>query len=327
MNKLFLIVFLGLLLAGCAAQEKTDDFSDALLTPKPTEAAMETVTPKPTEAAAAEATPNPSKAAADGVTPKPTKAAEAVPLKETVEYHSVFVGDSVKLCATEGEGVLADLDGDGTEEQMYLNEQGLFLNGLLALKKEEIVTSAQEYQIWLLDFDTTDAMYELLTPYGGYELYYYADGELHAVKNTHSMLQSGEKQIWNFERIDEHTVSFHDWHFVFDSYELDAWYRLNEAHELEVVPRDYTLETPHLFAYLDTENGLKLYQDRDLQGAYTEVTGVRLFHLTKSDGINWVYLESPYYESGWIYCENTENGKIINKEVSADAFAGFNPLP
>lgn len=324
MKKLFLTAFLGLLLAGCAAQEKTNDFSDTLLTPKPTEAAVETVTLKPTEAAAAEVTPDSSKSSADGVTPKPT---ELVPLKETVEYHSVFVGDSVKLCATEGEGFLADLDGDGTEEQMYLNAQGLFLNGFLVLKKEEIVTSAQEYQIWLLDFDTTDSMYELLTPYGGYCLYYYVDGELHAIRNTHSMLQSGEKQIWNFERIDEHTISFHDWHFVFDSYELDVWYRLNETHELAVVPREYMLETPHLFAYLDTENGLKLYQNRDLQGGYAEVTGVRLFHLTKSDGVNWVYLESPYQESGWIYCETTENGEIINKEVSASAFVGFNPLP
>lgn len=271
-------------------------------------------------------TPAATESPSHSITPLPIVSNQTIHLQENVVYEYLQFTDHVELLATEGKGWLLDLNGDGNIDKIYLNKKGLFINNQLVQKKEDIITSEQAYSIWVLDIDTEDQKYELMMQYGNI-LYVYDGKGLCGTKGILSMLHGGKNAIWNFERIDERTISFRDWHFIFDSYPMNASYRLNEKHELVVVPQEYILETPHLFAYVDEENELKLYRERDLQGEYVTIKGIRLFLLTKSDGVNWVYLKSPYYESGWIYCEETEQGVLVNRETTGDAFVGYNPLP
>lgn len=189
---------------------------------------------------------------------------------------------------------------------------------------------------WLLDIDQTDSFLEILTYSDmNYDLWYYdRENELlsagHMICGWYDTSVGYDKatDVRKPTRIDEQTISFHDWHFVFDSYCMTAAYKLNAMHQLEILQGEYELDFPHPIAFIGEEKELKLYAEPNLAGASVSVCGPSVYMLTKSDGIGWVYLENVYGESGWINIGEDDKGNtVIDGNLTREDFIGYSNVP
>ena len=250
-------------------------------------------------------------------------------LAEQPEYAEISFIDHVKLELKEGEGWLVDFNGDGTKEQLYINEDGIYVNGMWqknAIKcstSEKIQYANGEWtpltkeviaEYWLLDIDTTDNMYELLTGNGTMHIF---DGEqLQKVEGIQEnfrdiggdVFQRYLGTLGEFTRIDEHTIAFEDRFFLTAIFHANAQYVLDENHNLQIVPQAYDIVDPDLnnhvnwVDYNDTwVKKFKLYTLPDLASAYTEVSELTNIRLLKSDCMAWVYIEDENGLAGWLY--------------------------
>lgn len=168
------------------------------------------------------------------VTKEQKELALVLSVKE-VNYNELSFVDHVALEPVNGEGWSVDLNGDGVKENLYIDTNGVFING-----ERAFTTGDAHNEYWLLDIDTTDSFYELLN--GNGDLYIYDGTGLQVVRGileyyfTHG---NSEKETWerylgtlgSFDRIDEHTISFEDYHSDWNGFAV-AGYSLNENHDL-----------------------------------------------------------------------------------------------
>ncbi len=169
------------------------------------------------------------------VVAKEQKELELVLSVKEVSYKELSFVDHVALEPVNGEGWSVDLNGDGVKENLYIDPNGVFINGQRAF-----TTSDAHDEYWLLDIDTTDSFYELLN--GNGDLYIYDGTGLQAVKGIEEMYFAEDNGVeetlerylgtlGSFVRIDEHTISFEDYHFDWGGFAV-ASYSLNENHDL-----------------------------------------------------------------------------------------------
>ena len=121
--------------------------------------------------------------------------------------------------------------------------------------------------------------------------------------------------LGEFTRIDEHTISFEDLFYMKTSFKANAHYVLDENHCLQMVPKEYDI---HIVSsrFEDgrlwwnscdfTEPLYKLYETRDLSGNYTVIPNEMLLDakMTKSDCVEWGYIERPHGVKGWLYLDD-----------------------
>ena len=266
-------------------------------------------TPEVTQALAPTATPFPS------VTPIADRDGNRIRLDEDVTYEPLIFTDHIELTSQEQKGWQLDLNGDGVQDKLYLNQKGLFINEVLVMEGRDVrAASDGENTVWLLDIDTLDDTIEILLNENS--LWHYDGNQLQFLRPSLSEPVGYQgRDIRDFLRVDEHTVSFTSYFGVFDEYFLDACYRMNEYGGLQVVAQEYELKEPLLFTYKNETAPFRLYEYRNREGNYQEVTGVRQYTLTKSDGVGWVYLESTDGISGWLYCPHNQDGSMIDSEL------------
>ncbi len=263
---------------------------------------------------------------------QPTTTPTGVPvLEEEVSYSiELTVADSMELHPIEGKGWTIDLNRDGTPERLYADDRGIYINECWVLEPEYGRYDA----FWLMDIDTEDDIIELMIYCDmAYELYCYgADGVLKCTDtNACGMYGSTSgtfeqaTDIRRPKRLDNQTIAFQTASLYFDYYVMTLSYRLDETHNLRVVPQEYELSEPSPMAYIDTTQPLKLYTSRSFDSEYLEVTEPALFMVTKIDGVEWVYLSERHTgRGGWI--QVAEDG-MINNEVKRDAFIGYANVP
>jgi len=166
---------------------------------------------------------------------KEQKELELVLSVKEANYKELSFVDHVALKPVNGEGWSVDLNGDKVKENLYIDTNGVFING-----ERVFTTGDARNEYWLLDIDTTDSFYELLN--GNGDLYIYDGTGLQVVGGileyyfTHG---NSEKETWerylgtlgSFVRIDKHTISFENYHSDWNGFAV-ASYRLNENHDL-----------------------------------------------------------------------------------------------
>lgn len=237
-----------------------------------------------------------------------------ITLEEKVNYKKLSFTDHVALNRVTGEGWAVDLDGDGTPENLYINTDGVFVNG----KSKNVFSNKQDF--WLLNIDTTDSMYELLNSNG--DLYIYDGKDFQQVKGIREVyfaeggMDSPETYtryfgtLNEFTRIDEHTITFEDHFFLTASFYADAQYTLDENHGLQIVPQVYEV-TPHdaikdvKYYYGSGTRSFKLYAEPALSADYVEAKELSDVQLLKSDCIEWAYIETESGLAGWLYFGGT----------------------
>ena len=231
-----------------------------------------------------------------------------------VTYRTLTFTDHVALDYKPGEGWLVDLNGDGTEEQLYITGNRVYLNEKMALSYKP----EKNISFWLLDIDTTDGMYELLDENGSMFIYngsYFC--QVTGVDEKYFVTdKTGEEYTFmryfctlpEFTRIDKHTISFEDNFFMETSFFANACYTLDENHGLQLIPQEYevTLHKPvnnvRWYNYAKNKDKLfRVYKDRDLAGEYVEAEELTGAKMTKSDCVEWAYIEIENGLSGWLY--------------------------
>ena len=241
--------------------------------------------------------------------------------KEEITYQPLSFTDHIALDYKPGEGWLVDLNGDGKEELLYITGDRVFLNGTMQLSYKP----ERNLYFWLLDIDTTDGMYELLDENGN--LFIFNGSYLCGVKGIQEhwfTVEKTEKEykflqycgsLNNFTRLDEHTISFEDCFFMQTSFFANAHYQLDENHGLQIIPQEYEVRLYNQttgVSWYNYPNNLKrcfrVYKDRDLNGKYVETSNLTGAKLTKSDCVEWVYVEIENGLSGWLHFdEETES--------------------
>ena len=152
-----------------------------------------------------------------------------------VNYKELSFVDHVALELVNGEGWSVDLNGDSVKENLYIDTNGVFING-----ERAFTTGDARNEYWLLDIDTTDSFYELLN--GNGDLYIYDGTGLQMVRGileryfaqgngVEETLERYLGTLGDFVRIDEHTISFEDYHSDWNGFAV-AGYSLNENHDL-----------------------------------------------------------------------------------------------
>ncbi len=152
-----------------------------------------------------------------------------------VNYKELSFVDHVALEPVNGTGWSVDLNGDSVKENLYVDTNGVFING-----ERAFTTGDARNEYWLLDIDTTDSFYELLN--GNGDLYIYDGTGLQVVRGileryfahgngTEETLERYLGTLGSFARIDEHTISFEDYHSDWNGFAV-ASYSLNENHDL-----------------------------------------------------------------------------------------------
>lgn len=233
-------------------------------------------------------------------------------LEEDVNYTALSFTDHVALEQIKGEGWTIDLNGDGIPENLYIDANGVFVNG----ERKFLFSNKQSF--WLLDIDTTDSMYELLNSNG--DMYIYDGKKFQCVKGIEAIYFAEESvgtpktfkryfgTLNEFARIDEHTISFEDYFSMGAGFFAVAQYALDENHGLQVIPQEYDITVKKQVFNIEwgddnnsqTKN-FKLYAERDLTGDYVEVSELSEISMLKSDCVEWVYVESVNGLSGWFY--------------------------
>lgn len=314
---------------------EVDDTLDNLsVTPFSTQ--IEAVTPLPTLVASITPTTTLSPTLTATPSPKPSPTPLVFLEKTDVVYETLSFTDSIELNQTEGYGWLIDLDGDGFKDKLYAAPDGIYINELRVLLNQTdtgIIAQSSDYVFWLLDIDTEDDSFELMTyTFPSYNLYYYTSKQ-GLITITHDACgffnyDASFEDVVDIRRpirIDPHTIAFSDRHDVFDAYFLTAAYRFDENHNLVVVQQEYEIIDKHPIAYINTEKKLRLYAERNLSGAYIEVDGPQVYMLTKSDAVSWIYLENVFGISGWIYYDRDGDVDMrINQMHPKTDFIGYN---
>lgn len=235
-------------------------------------------------------------------------------LENNIVYQPLTFIDHVALEYKQDTGWLVDLNGDGVEEQLYINGNSVFIDEKMQLSYKVDRTVS----FWLLDIDTTDGIYELLDESGS--MYIYTGKELRGVKGIQRIYFENKQTedeiilsvykgtLHEFTRIDEHTIMFENCFFMEASFFVNAHYILDETHGLQLVPQvyDVVLEKPIIdvmWYHYDKNQGrnFKIYQDRDLNGDYVETHTLKGASLKKSDCVEWAYIEIENGLSGWLY--------------------------
>ena len=234
--------------------------------------------------------------------------------KEEITYQPLSFTDHIALDYKPGEGWSIDLNGDGKEELLYITGNRIFINKTMQLSYKP----ERNLFFWLLDIDTTDGMYELLDENGN--LFIFNGSYLCGVKGIQEhwfTVEETEKELKflqycgslnNFTRLDEHTISFEDCFFMETSFFANAHYRLDENHGLQLIPQEYEVRlynpTKGVNWYNYSKNKdrcFRVYKDRDLTGEFAEAANLAGAKLTKSDCVEWVYIEIENGLSGWLY--------------------------
>ena len=159
-------------------------------------------------------------------------------INEEITYKPLSFTDHIKLELVSEEGWSIDLNNDGAKEQLYIDSNGVFING-----ERQFVSNSAVMDFWLLDIDTTDNMYEFLN--GNGDLYIYDGTKFQCVKGIEEtyIAQGGNSYaryfgtLGSFTRIDEHTISFEDVSIDGTLEFVEAQYRLDENHNLEIIPQ------------------------------------------------------------------------------------------
>lgn len=157
-------------------------------------------------------------------------------VKDEVTYEELSFTDHVELVAETGKGWKLDLDGNGMEDYLYLDlkRESLYINGFW-MKQYTWLSDRENSSVCVLDIDTTDGMYELRI---GDDVYYYDGAELQLVADFVCQKwadgSSFVSDICNFERLDEHTVSFVQYSDIYHC-KMKSEFYLNEKHHLELV--------------------------------------------------------------------------------------------
>ena len=159
-------------------------------------------------------------------------------INEEITYKPLSFTDHIKLELVSGEGWSIDLNNDGAREQLYIDSNGVFING-----ERQFVSNSAVMDFWLLDIDTTDNMYEFLN--GNGDLYIYDGTKFQCVKGIEEtyIAQGGNSYaryfgtLGSFTRIDEHTISFEDVSIDGTLEFVEEQYRLDENHNLEIIPQ------------------------------------------------------------------------------------------
>ena len=158
-----------------------------------------------------------------------------ISLKNAVNYRELSFEDHIRLELKAGEGWSIDLNGDDKEEQLYIDENGVFING-----ERTFIFKDACLEYWLLDIDTTDSVYELLDGNGNMYLYNGSMMQLvTGIQERYFNDEDGGKEymsrylgkLGEFTRIDKHTISFEDYRsewggFATASYSLDKYHNL-----------------------------------------------------------------------------------------------------
>lgn len=234
--------------------------------------------------------------------------------KEEITYQPLSFTDHIALDYKPGEGWSIDLNGDGKEELLYITGNRIFINKTMQLSYKP----ERNLFFWLLDIDTTDGMYELLDENGN--LFIFNGSYLCGVKGIQEhwfTVEETEKELKflqycgslnNFTRLDEHTISFEDCFFMETSFFANAHYRLDENHGLQLIPQEYEVRlynpTKGVNWYNYSKNKdrcFRVYKDCDLTGEFAEAANLAGAKLTKSDCVEWVYIEIENGLSGWLY--------------------------
>ncbi|MBP3576510.1 MAG: M56 family metallopeptidase [Lachnospiraceae bacterium] len=234
--------------------------------------------------------------------------------KEEITYQPLSFTDHIALDYKPGEGWSIDLNGDGKEELLYITGNRIFINETMQLSYKP----ERNLFFWLLDIDTTDGMYELLDENGN--MFIFNGSYLCGVKGIQEhwfTVEETEKELKflqycgslnNFTRLDEHTISFEDCFFMETSFFANAHYRLDENHGLQLIPQEYEVRlynpTKGVNWYNYSKNKdkcFRVYKDRDLTGEFAEAANLTGAKLTKSDCVEWAYIEIENGLSGWLY--------------------------
>ena len=165
-------------------------------------------------------------------------------VKDDVTYEEIFFENHVELTLETGKGLLLDLDGDGTKEQLYVDPlRGVYINNQYVFWVD--FDDSDTYLV--MDIDTTDGMYELMLQNTVY--YYNGTGFVPCAKYNYHRWPDGKSfvsGIAEFTRVDEHTIEFRAYneghHCI-----VNTKFVLDENHLLTAVEDDcYNEDHTHL---------------------------------------------------------------------------------
>jgi len=225
------------------------------------------------------------------------------------EYVDFTFTDHVKLTADAETGWRIDLNGDGVKEEICIYKKEdvlpyLCINGYGVIALDQLFACC-----WLLDIDTTDGMYEILTDEGGLMVY---DGEKLNMPWVLKYYTFGDGCTFHgtlaeFKRVDEHTISYVDIvekeFLYYEMKEIQA--RLDSNHALYYLEQANGEET--VIAEFDSKyeypgEPFRLYSEKDETSSYVEVKALpdsEIIRLT-DEGSNWFYVTTRDNGSGWI---------------------------
>ncbi len=109
-------------------------------------------------------------------------------VQNNITYQTLSVNGCARLSTSDGEGWLVDLDGDGTEEHLYVDENSVQVDG-----KIRLIYPGKKY-FWLLDYGFSDGTYALMDSTGS--VYAYENGEFYEIMNMLALYEELEyKQL------------------------------------------------------------------------------------------------------------------------------------
>lgn len=249
----------------------------------------------------------------------------------SVDYQPVTVDGVTRIDTESGKGIELDLNGDGTTEQLFVSEEGIFVNGGLAASLWKYKSGAQ-YQswdfYWITDIDTTDQYYNLILNSDKDEtnaqIMAWYDGSLHM------------EELSNFDGSAFSSAEYRgDGTFIVPSYSIplpyQSCYQPVEFHwsaesGLTRIPNEVTLDESCIWTLLA---GLNLYKTADPESEMVSISAqkVQLKGVLFNDSYTccWIHLSGlEDGTEGWIYTKFVENRWIVNGDKDAmEIFEGF----
>lgn len=301
--KLFILVFILLFLTGCTHNVNHNNFTEfSTLIVKPT--IVPTVPPSITEVPM--------------ILPEVT-------LNVSVVYRPITVSGLQMVWFEEGKGVELDLNNDEAVEQIYLSQEGIYINGSLQNLnfnwKESKVHNWERF--WVVDVDNSDDYINLifsLEDGDAGEALTYFDGELKELARMDTFggntAYSTAEYFGNgmFVVESRQQILMNMGYFAPVKYEVTAEGKVVQLEEFIALVNPYPLEL------LET---LEMYREPDLDSAKFSVSPQMVMALATSP--DWVQLRLNDETEAWIYVEFIPGkGCIVNQEKTADIlFDGF----
>lgn len=223
-------------------------------------------------------TPTEQAKAENTTVPTPAEAANVTHYLDA-EYLPVTVDGITRIDTELGKGIELDLNGDGTAEQIFIGDEGIYINGELAADLWRPKSGAQSQGwdfYWITDIDTSDQYYNLIFNSGDdaskSQIIAWYDGSLHVEK------------LSNFNGDAFSTAEYHrDGTFIVASYPVPLPYqscyrpvefRWSAETGLERIPNEVELDESCTWTLLA---GLNLYQSADFESETVTIGAQEIF--------------------------------------------------